>query len=717
MSLVPTNSDCGQAICYAFRSIERNSHAAANFRLRWLAKLSLDNADSMKKHVPLAYKTASREDRLGMLAGLLDTDGHQRNGGFDFISKSRRLSNDLAFIARSVGLAAYVTPAEKYDQNGRGGIYWRVSVSGDCSIIPCRVVRKKATPRKQIKDVLRTGFRIETVGEDDYYGFSLSGDGRFLMGDFTVTHNTGKTVVLASVIAEHLRLCKGRAMVIAHREELIFQAAEKIKRVVGVNVDIEMAEMRAASGIFGKAPVVVSSVQTQIAGCDGDGRMTRFDPSEFSLLVIDEAHHAVAPTYRRVIQYYRQNPELKVLGVTATPDRTDEAALGQVFESVAFDYELPDAIHDGWLVPVMQRCVTVDGLDLSQVRTTAGDLNGADLARVMEFEGMLHEIASPTIDIANGRKTLIFAASVAHAERLCEILNRHQSNCARFVCGNTPKEDRRQMFADYAAGRFQFLCNVGVATEGFDEPGIQLVVMARPTQSRALYAQMAGRGTRPLDELAHRLNDVPDAAARRAMIAGSDKPHCEIVDFVGNAGKHKLITTADILGGRYNDAVVERARKKAEESSGPVDMDMALQDAERDIAEEKARARRAALRVKAKYSVNTVNPFDVLDLQPRRERGWDKGRQPSEKMIAFLDKSGVPTRGLNFTQANQLIGEIINRRDQQKCTYKQARILARYGYRTDVSFHQAREVIDAIAANGWRRVDTETAPERKVTVY
>ena len=528
---------------------------------------------------------------------------------------------------------------------------------------------------------------------------------------------TGKTIVLASVIAEHHRLCKGRAMVIAHREELIFQAADKIKRVAGVNVDIEMAEMRAVSGIFGKAPVVVSSVQTQVAGCEGDGRMTRFDPSEFSLLVIDECHHSTAVSYRRVIDYYRSNPDLRVLGVTATPDRTDEAALGQVFDSVAFDYELPEAISDGWLVPVMQRCVTVDGLDLSQVRTTAGDLNGADLARIMEFEGMLHEIAHPTVEIAAGRKTLIFAASVAHAERLCEILNRHQSNCARFVCGNTPKEDRRQMFADYAASRFQFLCNVGVATEGFDEPSIQLVVMARPTKSRALYAQCAGRGTRPLDELAHRLNDVADAAARRAMIAGSDKPHCEIVDFVGNAGRHKLVTTADILGGRYDDAVVERARKTAEESGGPVDMDKALQDAERDITEEKARARRAALRVKAKYSVNTIDPFDVLHLEPRRERGWDKGRQPSEKMVALLEKSGVPTKGLNFTQAKQLIGEILNRRDQKKCTYKQARILAKYGYRTDVDFHQAREVIDAIAANGWKRVDTEAASERKVVVY
>ncbi len=683
-----------------------------------LTYLGLRGAGSETKYIPWEFKVASIKDRLELLAGLMDTDGHYTTGGYDFISKSKKLAEDVVFLSRSVGLAAYVKPCRKSSQNGTEGTYYRVSISGNCEQIPCRIARKKCKSRRQKKDVLRTGFRVEHVGENDYYGFSLDGDGRFLMGDFTVTHNTGKTVAFASVVAEHRRIRPGRAMVVAHREELIFQAAEKIKQIAGVGVDIEMAEMRASAGMFGKAPVVVSSVQSQIAGCDGEGRMSRFNPDEFSLLVIDEAHHATAPSYRKVIDYYRQNPDLRVLGVTATPDRQDEAALGQIFESVAFDYELPDAIHDGWLVPVKQRSVIVDGLDFSNVKTTAGDLNGADLAKVMEYEQNLHEIASPTIDLAGDRKTLIFAASIAHAERLCEIFNRHKNKCARFVCGGTPKEDRRQMFADYEAGSFQYLCNVGVATEGFDEPGIQLVVMARPTKSRALYAQMAGRGTRPLNEIAHKLGELAEAEFRRAMIAASDKPHCEIVDFVGNAGRHKLITTADILGGNYTDEVVERARKKAESASGPVDMSEALDLAEHEIAEEHAAARRKALTAKVNYKVNTINPFDVLDIEPHRERGWDKGRQPSEKMLALLHKAGVPTRDLNFTKAKQLIGEIINRRDQKKCTYKQAKILTKYGYRTDVDFHEAKGLIDSVAANGWRRpADSPQTQERKIVVY
>jgi superfamily II DNA or RNA helicase len=519
---------------------------------------------------------------------------------------------------------------------------------------------------------------------------------------------TGKTVTFAHVIR---RVPVGRALVLAHREELIFQAADKIEAVTGAKPDIEMAEMRADTRLFGKARVVVSSIQTQVAGRNGDTRMKRFDPGEFGLLVVDEAHHATAPTYRRVLEHYGRNPDLKILGVTATPDRHDEEALGQVFDSVAYDYELLDAIHDGWLVPIRQRSVVVDGLDYSSIRTTAGDLNGADLARVMEYEETLHAVASPALELAAGRKTLVFAASVAHAERLCEIFNRHRPECARFVTGTTPKDERRAMLADYAVEKFQILVNVGVATEGFDEPGIQVVVMARPTKSRALYAQMAGRATRPLPAL---VDGLPAATDRCAAIASSPKPACEIIDFVGNSGRHRLVSTADILGGNYSDEVVERARKAAENAdSAAIDMAEALVDAERQLTEERERARRAAIRAKARYTSHAVDPFDVLAIEPWRERGWDKGRQPTEKMLALLEKSGIDTRGLSFSQAKQLVGEIIGRFEKKQCTFRQARLLARFGYPTDVPFPEASRLIDALAKNGWRRPE----PAEPVGVY
>ena len=182
------------------------------------------------------------------------------------------------------------------------------------------------------------------------------------------------------------RVFPRRALVLAHREELVFQARDKIQRVTGLSADVEMGEYRAEGGLFEQARVVVSTIQTQCSGGDGGGRMAKFDPQRFGVLIIDEAHHATSPSYRRVIDYYRTNPALKILGVTATPDRADEEALGQVFQSVAFDYEVLDAIHDGWLVPIEQQLVHVQGLDYSSIRTTAGDLNGGDLAAVLEAE-------------------------------------------------------------------------------------------------------------------------------------------------------------------------------------------------------------------------------------------------------------------------------------------------------------------------------------------
>lgn len=169
-----------------------------------LGALGLAGRVAEHKFIPSMYKTASWGDRLQILAGLLDTDGHLDSGSaftmFDFISKSKVLANDVATLSRSVGLAAYVKPCEKFCQTGAGGTYYRVSISGNTDVIPTRVVRKQARPRTQKKDVLRTGFEITHEEHDDYYGFTLDGDGRYLLDDFTVTHNTGKTTCIKDFI-------------------------------------------------------------------------------------------------------------------------------------------------------------------------------------------------------------------------------------------------------------------------------------------------------------------------------------------------------------------------------------------------------------------------------------------------------------------------------------------------------------------------------------
>ncbi|HLL74835.1 MAG TPA: DEAD/DEAH box helicase [Pyrinomonadaceae bacterium] len=513
---------------------------------------------------------------------------------------------------------------------------------------------------------------------------------------------TGKTQIFSEVIR---RMQPCRALVLAHREELIWQA---VKRVEGFGLDasVEMAELSAENHWWGASPVVVSTIQTQIAG---RGRMRRFDPFDFNLLVIDEAHHATSPSYRRVIDYYRKNSDLKILGVTATPDRADEQALGQVFESVAFDYEILDAIEAGWLVPVGQQLVTIEGLDFSGIRTTAGDLNGADLAAVMEAEKNLHGIVSATLDIIGGRRTLVFAVTVKQAERYAEIFNRHRPGAADWVCGKTPKDQRHETFRKFGEGATQILVNVGVATEGYDNPGVEVVVMARPTKSRCLYSQMVGRSTRPLPGV---VDGLPTEAERRGAIAQSGKPSCLVIDFVGNAGRHKLMTAADILGGKVSEQAVQRVLFKAASEGRPVDVVEALNAEEQRLraeAEERRlreAARRAHVIGRAQFSAREINPFDAFQLEPARVRGWDAGRQYTEKQAALLRKQGIDPSRVPYPQGVQLIAELCRRWDKKLCTIKQANLLRKHGYETkDLAMAEASRLIDALAKNNWRRPD------------
>jgi superfamily II DNA or RNA helicase len=544
----------------------------------------------------------------------------------------------------------------------------------------------------------------------------------------------GKTVVFSHVIKDRSSL--GRSLVIAHRDELIRQAADKIGQVTGEAPDIEMADEWADRSRFFTSRCVVASKDTL-----HPARLRRFSPQNFLTIVTDEAHHAIAKSYGRLYDHFRcgeqwVNPVLdstalvqdkdkgrggqgptqtRHLGVTATPDRTDEAALGRIFQSVAYVYEIEQAIRDGWLVDIRQQSVVVKGLDFSSIRTTAGDLNGADLAALMEYEENLHKVASPLLELSGTRKTLVFCVSVAHAERLAEILNRHKKGSARWVCGTTPVDERKQTLRDYRAGEFQYLCNVGVFTEGFDEPGIEIVAIARPTKSRALYAQMVGRGTRPLPGL---VDGIEDADGRRQAIDESPKRHLEVIDFEGNSGRHKLVCVADILGGEYEDEIVEKAAKAVRESGASKSMldelAKAKQEREERLERERAEyaARRAKLTAKAEYSTETIDPFAALDIRRPFVRGWDRINPATDKQAEMLKRNGIDPTKLCKREASALIDGIMKSRAQAPCSQKQANVLRRYGYDTSrMTFKQAHGLIDEIAKNGWRRVPDDLPAE------
>lgn len=525
-------------------------------------------------------------------------------------------------------------------------------------------------------------------------------------GLFVYPTGMGKTITFAEAVKAFAK--KGRVMVLAHREELVDQAVDKIRAMTSLRCDVEMAERHATEGMW-KSEVVVSSIQTQVAGRNGNKRMQRFKPEDFSLVVFDEAHHIAAKSWMMVFEHYRQNPDLCVLGCTATPDRHDEITLAKAFTHVIDDLDiLDDGINKGWLVDVDQRSIQVEDLDFSKVRTTAGDLNQGDLADVMEQERILHEVAVGTMDQNEGRQTLVFAATVAQAKRLCEIFLRY-SVTARIVTGKTPKEERRHTITEYRNGKVQYLVNVGVALEGFDVPEIGCVSIARPTKSRALYAQAIGRGTRPWPGL---IDGIDDPAERVQTIRDSCKPTVIVLDFVGNAGKHKLKSSVDVLGGRWPDEVVERARVNIQKD-GKANVRDALQHAERQLAEERERRSRSVVQAEGKVRSTAVNPFDVLDIRPVREPAWHKGRKPSVVMREALLRFRVPEKeidGLSFVQASALIKRLIERSQKNLCTYRQRRMLKRYGYK-DATFDEAKRIMDALAKNNWKRPEKDpTSP-------
>ena len=331
----------------------------ANPLMAELARLGLRGLGARDKFLPDAYRLGSRAVRQEVLAGLLDTDGHYTHGCFEIASASQRLADDIAFVARSLGLRALV--AEKVVN---GTMYWRLCISGDSIDLPLRVVRKVPQPRRQKKDVLRTGFTLHDVGEGIYHGFTVDGDHRYLLGDFTVTHNSGKTIMLSAVVGEKLRGSAAKAAVLAHRDELTDQNRSKFHRVApGITTSVVDAGEKSWAG-----QATFAMVPTLTRGANLDA-MPALD-----LLVIDEAHHAVADSYRRIIdRALHLNPLCRIYGVTATPNRGDRKGLRPIFSNVADQIRIGELIRTGHLVPPRTFVIDVGVQDqLAKARNVSG---------------------------------------------------------------------------------------------------------------------------------------------------------------------------------------------------------------------------------------------------------------------------------------------------------------------------------------------------------
>lgn len=479
----------------------------------------------------------------------------------------------------------------------------------------------------------------------------------------------------------------GRVLVIAHREELIYQAVAHAKRA-GVTAGIEMGELHCRG-----EQVVVATVQTLVAKrkcktCKGSGcpechargythRMDRFDPFSFDAVIIDEGHHATAKTYRMVLKHFRQNKELKVLLVTATPQRSDGIGLWNVVESCAYSMELKTAIDNGWLCPIRQMFVEVHGLDLSAVKTKAGgDLADGELERQFlgdtdaERERLLHEVAKPAIDQAKGRPLLIFAAGVRHAMELAAACNAYDGINAECVVGDTDKNERKKIIERYKTGETNVLVGCGVFTEGFDAPATEVVAMARPTKSLSLYLQCIGRGTRPLPGV---VDGIELAEDRRESIATSEKAVCVVLDFCGNAGNHKLISVADCLAGEAVDPHdLEEAVIAAKGMQDPADMEELIEK-----AKQAREAREAIAEEAAKQRLSTKNKADKCDYTASDVDLF--AGNPFDAIANYKPQSG----GASPAQVKYLVAFGVKPETAMKCSSNQAKaIIGKYSSQT-----------------------------------
>lgn len=332
----------------------------------------------------------------------------------------------------------------------------------------------------------------------------------------------GKTVGFAHVVSQ-MRELDVRSLVLAHRDELIEQAAAKIKSVApALRVGIVKGPRREIRG----RDVIVASVQSLTR----QARRDELARAGLRLVIVDECHHAVANTYMSILRdlgCFEDDPNVGAyaLGVTATLGRSDRVALGQVWQEVVAKRDIVSMIRAGYLVNAKGIRVKVEGLDLAAVKRVHGDFAGGALAQAMHESLAPAAIARAYVEHAKDRSGVLFAPGVAIAYEIAEAF-RAEGITAVGVDGSTPTADRRRILADHARGDVQVVCNAMVLTEGWDAPWCSAVVIARPTSSASLFVQMAGRGLRPYP------------GKRDALI----------MDVVGVTGKHKLATIASLSG-------------------------------------------------------------------------------------------------------------------------------------------------------------------------
>lgn len=480
---------------------------------------------------------------------------------------------------------------------------------------------------------------------------------------------TGKTIVFCRLAEDCVRDGE-RVLILAHRGELLDQAADKLSLATGLGCAVEKAENSCLDSWF---RVVVGSVQTLMR----EKRLMQFPPNYFDTIIVDEAHHCLSDSYQRVLNYFDQ---AKVLGVTATPDRGDMRNLGQYFESLAYEYTLPRAIKDGFLCPIKAQTIPLK-LDLTGVGQQAGDFKTSDLGTALD--PYLYQIADEMVKYCMDRKTVVFLPLIKTSQKFRDIL---ESKGFRAVEVNGDSQDRSEKLKDFDGGKYNVLCNSMLLTEGWDCPSVDCIVVLRPTKIRSLYCQMVGRGTR-LD---------------------FGKDDLLLLDFLWHTERHELCHPAHLIC--ESPDVADQMTKNMEDGQ-LVD----IQEAEVQAQQDAVSAREAALAqmlLEMKHRKRKlVDPLqfemsiqaeDLAGYVP--SFGWEMG-PPSDKQIQTLEKLGIFPDQIDCAgKAGKLLDRLSARRIEGLTTPKQIRFLESKGFQHvgTWEFDHAKNLIDRIAGAGWR---------------
>lgn len=479
----------------------------------------------------------------------------------------------------------------------------------------------------------------------------------------------GKTVVFCKITEDQV-IAGNRVLIMAHRGELLDQAADKLLKVTGLRCATEKADETCLGSWY---RVVVGSVQTLMR----EKRLEQFPPDFFDTIIVDEAHHCLSDSYLRVLNHFA---DAKVLGVTATPDRGDMRNLGQYFESLAYEYSLPRAIREGYLSPIKALTLPLT-LDLSAVGIQSGDFKAGDLGTALD--PYLNSIADEMLVHCTDRKTVVFLPLVATSQKFRDILNEKGFRAAEV---NGSSEDRAQILADFDAGKYNVLCNSMLLTEGWDCPSVDCVVVLRPTKVRSLYCQMVGRGTR--------------------LAPGKD--HLLLLDFLWHTDRHELCHPAHLIC--ESPDVAKQMTKNIEEAACPVDIEEAEQKATEDVIAQREEALAQKLSEMKKRKRKLVDPLQFeMSIQAEDlsgyvpSFGWEMG-PASDKQRSALEKMGIfPDEIDNAGKAAMLLDKLDKRRMAGLTTPKQIRFLEGRGFQHvgTWQFNAAKKLIDRIAANNW----------------